>query len=166
VYEAKPPFIRAGQLGSHRATIELRRRLGSAEAAIADQNFLQALMGTLAEWGLGVRGSRLVDPERLRASLRAHASEIAALDGRLIEDPHLDLDQTISELWTLTQELEIVDNEATLVAASKTLHHVLPDLVVPIDRSWTQRFFGWHNPEFQYGQERFLDRAFRTFAEV
>lgn len=34
------------------------------------------------------------------------------------------------------------------MAGSKTLHHLLPDLVPPIDREYTRPFFGLHNPEF------------------
>jgi len=31
---------------------------------------------------------------------------------------------------------------------TKALHHVLAELVVPMDREYTQTFFGWHAEEF------------------
>lgn len=66
----------------------------------------------------------------------------------------------------LIGRLTIVDNKAPLVACTKALHHLLPDLVVPIDREYTQAFFGWHNPEFQYRQGEFFTQAFAAFADV
>jgi hypothetical protein len=36
-----------------------------------------------------------------------------------------------------------------LVSGTKALHHVFPRLIFPIDREYTQTFFGWRNPEFQ-----------------
>ncbi len=44
--------------------------------------------------------------------------------------------------------MPIVENIATLVPVTKALHHVLPELVVPMDREYTQIFFGWHIPNF------------------
>jgi hypothetical protein len=59
-----------------------------------------------------------------------------------------------------------VDNNAPLVAGSKALHHLLPELVPPMDRAYTQQFFGWHNPEFQYGQQKCFRIAFAALALV
>jgi hypothetical protein len=43
----------------------------------------------------------------------------------------------------------VVDNRAKLVAGTKTLHDLLPDLVVPMDRVWTGMFFRLHSHEWQ-----------------
>lgn len=58
------------------------------------------------------------------------------------------------------------DEPKTRSSARTVLHHVLPDLVVPIDREYTQRFFGWQNPKFQYGQQGCFVQAFGTFAQI
>lgn len=60
----------------------------------------------------------------------------------------------------------IVENDAPLVAGSKALHHVLPDLVSPIDRQYTRPFFGWYSSQFQYGQERAFTEIFATFWRI
>jgi hypothetical protein len=44
-------------------------------------------------------------------------------------------------LWGLIQRLRVSKAEARIVANSKLLHHVLPDLVPPMDRQYTYRFF-------------------------
>ena len=66
----------------------------------------------------------------------------------------------------LIKNLGIVENNSRIVPGTKTLHHLLPDLVVPVDRKFTQRFFRWGNPEFQYGQEAAFDHSFRAFATI
>jgi hypothetical protein len=54
---------------------------------------------------------------------------------------HASANDIIEELWQLIDNLGIVENEAKLVSGSKALHHLLPDLVVPMDRAYTQKFF-------------------------
>jgi hypothetical protein len=69
-------------------------------------------------------------------------------------------------IWQVISSLAIVSNDTPLVSGTKALHHILPELVVPIDRGYTQVFFGWHNPQFQYSQERCFLTAHRFFVEV
>ena len=52
------------------------------------------------------------------------------------------------------------------MSGTKTLHHLLPDLVVPFDRMYTQAFFNWHNPEVQYGQSERFRESFTVFNRV
>jgi len=42
-YEAKPPFARLEQLRTHKKAIDLRRQLGTASAALADDRYLDSL---------------------------------------------------------------------------------------------------------------------------
>lgn len=74
--------------------------------------------------------------------------------------------RAITPMWQLIDSLRIVDNEAKLVPCTKTLHHLVPDLVVPMDRMFTRVFFAWHVPEFQYQQERVFRHAFRHFSRI
>lgn len=143
-YEANPPFARAEQLANHRRTIDLRRRLGSAAAALADDNFLGSLSQTLLAWGVGSHNSVLVEPPDFRHQLRSHATEIMALDGVLIEQADA---TTGDRVWRIIRSLDIVlgrrtlkPTQSKLVGGSKALHHLLPELVVPIDRMYTAPF--------------------------
>ncbi len=60
----------------------------------------------------------------------------------------------------------MVDNRAKIVAGTKTLHHLLPDLVVPMDRAWTGAFFAWSQAAPQYQQHQAFVRAFKAFVHV
>src|SRR5262249_39806000 len=134
--------------------------------ALADDAFLQSLYRTLQAWGIGVRASTLVIQRDFVAALRAKASELASFDGMCIDDPGLHVNTVSSRLWRTIETLGIVANDSKIVPGTKTLHHILPDLVVPVDRAYTQKFFRWHNPEFQYDQVSAFGRSFSAFVEI
>jgi hypothetical protein len=166
IYNSQPPFRKYGQLEFHQYTISCRRRLSSPVEAIHDDIFLESLYKTLHAWGIGVRASHLVPYSEFKKELQSKSDWIARFDGLKISDTELDIRGCSSDLWQLIDSLEIVRNNAKLVACSKALHHILPDLVVPIDREYTRKFFGWHGPKFQYNQHQFLTLAFENFAAI
>jgi hypothetical protein len=92
---------------------------------------------------LGHRASRLVPLDAFRDRLFAAADAINALDGPCIENAGLDANAVAASLDRLVSNLGVVDNKSLLVAGTKTLHDLLPDLVPPMDRRWTGAFFGW-----------------------
>lgn len=165
-YIAEPPFKKTGQLEHHQRTIQLRREAGSASDALKSIKFLESLYATLLAWGIGARGSRLVPFKKFAGVLQEKTSTIDALEQFSIDQDHLPVEQVKSTLRDLVRDLTIVENRAKLVPVTKTLHHILPDLVVPIDRQYTQAFFGWHAPEFQYGQDDFLELSLIHFSEI
>ena len=166
IFEESPPFTRYGQLEFHLETIKLRRALGSVVKAIADDEFLACLYKTLQAWGIGARASNLVPLAQFIEALRARAPELAGFEGMCIDDPSLKESIVSEHLWRTIETLGIVENDSRIVPGSKALHHILPDLVVPVDRAYTQKFFAWHNPEFQYGQGAFFDHSFSAFVEI
>ena len=50
--------------------------------------------------------------------------------------------ETAERLWLLIDSLGVVENYEPIVAGTKILHHLLLDLAIPMDRTWTSRFFG------------------------
>lgn len=164
VFEKENPFSREGQFATHRHTIDLRYRAGSVEEALSDRDFIHSLWITLQKWGIGSRGSRLVSLEYFTRALRAASDRIVRLEDLRIDQPLSRTD--IVSIWDMVQRLGIVENKAKLVPGTKALHHILPDLVVPIDRMYTQSFFGLHNPEFQYGQDKVCLEMFKVFNRV
>jgi hypothetical protein len=165
-FNAHCPFKKHGQLEYHVETIRLRRSLGSAKAALEDVAFLQSLHRTLQAWGIGARASRLRPLGQFIASLQAKAQAIDELDKLTIDQPRLAETDAAGKLASLIETLDIVDNDARVVAGTKALHHILPELVVPIDRAYTQPFFGWSPTRFQYASLRCFVEAFERFAKI
>ncbi len=83
-----------------------------------------------------------------------------------LDSPILDVANAGARVWRLIKSVQLVENKAVLVPSTKALHHVLPDLVVPMDRAYTRPFFGWHAPEFQSHQARCFEHAFGAFHRV
>ena len=127
-------------------------KLESVCKALTDDGFLDSLDRTLQAWGIGARASNLASFDVFVNRLQAKANEIAGLEKIRIDDKDICVGEVGKRLWASLNSLGIVTNDATIVRGTKTSNHLLPDLVVPIDRAYTQKFFGWHNPEFQYGQ--------------
>lgn len=167
LYDEGTPFTRSGQLEHHEATL---RRLGELSgdplAAVDDERFVRSLYATLKAWGIGVRGSRLRPPAEFAASLQAEKERLAALRASTIADQDLFARGADQRVWELIEELDIVESDAKLVALTKTLHHLLPRLVVPIDRLYTGRFFGWSPAAMQYQQRPLFFEAFAAFNQL
>jgi hypothetical protein len=138
-YEGRVPFT-GDQLAAHRETIALRREAGSVQSAVANGQFVSSLRRTLMAWGLGSRGSRLVPEDEFAEALRVAAPGLGQLESLVIDDVNDPVD-IADRLWLAIDALGVVENQAKLVAGTKTLHHLLPDLVMPIDRAWWGRFF-------------------------
>jgi hypothetical protein len=126
-----------------------------------------SLRSTLQAWGLGLRTSRLAAEREFDQAIRSARAQIEALDGLLIEDPARPVDVG-ERVWRVIESWGVVDNRAKLVAGTKTLHHLLPDLVVPMDRVWTGMFFQLHSHEWQDppSQRRTFLQTHRGFCEL
>jgi hypothetical protein len=127
------------QLLTHRQTLDLRWRAASVAAAIEDEQFVRSLRSTLRAWRVGTRRSVLADAEEFQDALRRARHRIEAFEDSAIDT--VDLDQVPQQLWSLVDELGVVDNDSKIVAGTKTLHHLLPNLVPPMDRKYTGGFF-------------------------
>lgn len=159
------PFKKYGQLQYHVATIELRKQLGSTRAAIYDWNFMQSLYNTLQAWGIGARASNLKPLDEFTEALQKRSSEIAEFE-QLNINSMSNVAVIAKKLERLIYKLDIVDNKSRIVAGTKALHHLLPELVVPIDRKYTQHFFGWHNPQFQNFPQECINQAYKFFVRI
>jgi hypothetical protein len=165
-FEQRRPFSQE-QLRAHVLAIDRRRTLGNVAAALGDDAFLRHLHRfLLRSWGIGVRESRLVDEATFFTALRDSANQIESMNDITIDGHDDDFQAARNILSELVDNLAIVDNIARIVAVTKTLHHLLPDLVPPIDRTFTGSFFRWHRREFQDFQQRLFRTGFDTFRRI
>lgn len=164
-YDQRIPFTRSGQYSLHRATIDGRRSFASVRDAIEDEGFLGDFHQTLYAWGIGKRASRLVPLHEFRDRLSDCGEEISNFEHLRLDDPELDTSLTAMRLWRLIERLGVVQNVSLIVPGTKTLHHLLPDLVPPMDRAWTGAFFQWSMGAPQYERSTFI-RTFASFAKI
>lgn len=116
------------------------------------------------EFGMNKQGAKLVPYSKLKLSIFHQKSRLSKLSVHKLEKFNLDKNtpnDVFSELWTLFNQLEVMASSSKLVGVSKTLHFLLPDLVMPIDREYVlPTIFG-----SKYVPSA-LDKQFEKFKEV
>ena len=101
-------------------------------------------------------------------SFQDQASQIEALfNRRLDEVPPGEVEACGESAWHVIANLKVSTSGTRIVAGSKALHHVLPDLIAPIDRQYTWRFFTGQTTYLPKGGEEaaFLN-WFPRFADI
>jgi len=127
----------------HRRVLEFIRR-HQHEEFFTNENFLDLVYATLATWGMDRMdgAARLVDFDIFRNSIKDNLTILQELRARklsIIDDKNKE--QIKIELAILYESLKVMESKAKLVGVSKALHHLLPELVPPVDRKHTLEFF-------------------------
>jgi hypothetical protein len=132
--------------------------LGSPKSAIQDEWFREYLYATLAAWGMvRMGGAKMYDFTTFTDSLAICSSRIEELSTLVIDELEQDVNQVAERLCEIIGELEITEATAKLVANTKAVHHLLPDLVPPVDRKHVGWFFRWQAVRMQDYRRPFLD---------
>ena len=127
----------------HRRVIGMIRKR-KHEKLFKNKNFLELVYATLSAWGIDRMDgkARLVSFEEFRKSIIDNLEHLQNLcKYKLHKLKSGELRQTKDRLGSLFENLKVMKTEARLVGVSKALHHLLPDLVMPIDRKHTLKFF-------------------------
>ena len=115
-----------------------------------ENNFLshrhiEMIYATLASWGMhqmGDTNAKMVEFDIFKESLLAKREELKSfMTLRMDSCTAQEYAKHLSNLKSIYYGLKVSISEATIVAHSKTLAHILPNLVPPIDRQYTIRFF-------------------------
>ena len=167
VFDRELPFARAGQEDGHVATLIRWKELGGDVASLVrDDVFVSTLYRTLQAWGIGRRASRLVPLDLFRGRLVDAEPRLSELQGVRVSDAMVDQPGFVADLWDTVDDLGIVENATPMVPGTKALHHILPLLVVPIDRLYTGTFFAWSTARMQYGQPQLFQEAVAHFTTI
>lgn len=111
--------------------------------------YLELVYTTLIAWNMNGRGAKLNDFELFKKSIRECRSNIENLKKYKLETLNdEDKKEVLSKVNILFKDLDLVGDSWTgnkikskIVTFSKTLHFLLPELIVPIDRKYTLNFF-------------------------
>lgn len=163
-FERKCPF-KQEQLRLHVKTINLRYELGNVGAALRNKDFIAVCWRTIKEWL--ERGAHLLFPlEKFRETLLKNEDEILKWEGKRIDDKDLLTEEVAEGLWKLIDKVRVSEAYNPIVSGSKTFHHLLPELVPPMDWTYTMRFFMFHEPEFEYNQQEVFTCIWKKMAII
>jgi hypothetical protein len=140
----------------YRRTIGLRRAKNIDELLDDDEDrFIELLYATLVSWDMNSRGAKMEYFDAFKQSIlgcKARFSELSThvLD-KLSEEEFGNAKRLLSVVYS---NLNLMKTSGRLVSNSKVMHFILPDLVMPMDRENTLRFFFGNKGE---SPSKFLD---------
>lgn len=153
----------------HERALEQRRQHDDVESLLADELFFEYVYAVLPAWGMhrmGPQAAKVGEFGDFVGSFRALARELDDLwPRRIAEVSESDAAETADVVWRVIARLQVSTSGTRIVAGSKALHHVLPDLVPPIDRQYTFRFFTGQKAVYG-GEERAFMEWFPLLCEV
>lgn len=113
-----------------------------------EDRFIELIYVTLSAWNMNSRGAKLSDFEDFKGSIKTNKNQIVNLSKYRIEKiREIEFEIVTKRLEHLFYKLKLVGKNKNnkekprLVTFSKTMHFLLPDLVMPIDRKYTLNFF-------------------------
>jgi hypothetical protein len=132
----------------HNKTLEILKGYDQAILVLNDEKFFDYLYATLTAWGLHRMGpgpTKLIDIRDLMDSIQDQKKEIQFLQSLNIDEiPDQNVPLITSRIWALISNIRVSEAKTKIVAGSKALHHILPQLIPPIDREYTLMFFYGH----------------------
>lgn len=133
-------------LSSYLRIIEMHRRTGNITELIQDDEFTRTIYETLKLWNMDQQGAVLETYQTIKKSiLDCHEYLVELYDARLNEVTSKWLESAKDSLYLLFRDLKIMKSKRRIVGVSKTMHFLLPDLIMPVDGKYTMNaLFGYN----------------------
>jgi len=145
--------------------INMHRNVQDIVKLIKDDDFCRKLYNTLEAWNMNQRGARLNEFEIVKESIRQHEPYLIDLYKNKLDSINSLEDKNaqniIRDLEFVFCHMEIMKSKRRIVGVSKAMHFLLPDLVIPIDSTYTMPYF--------YGTNKYNEKAekeFQTFLDI
>lgn len=155
-------------LNYYRKIMELHRKFNNClDSLWQKEEFYCLIMETLKKWNMNQRGARLTTIDKFKDSIRKNAEDLIKLSKlKLTRLNQALLNEIKPKLREIFSNLNVMETNSKIVGVSKTLHFLLPDLVMPIDRKFTLNFFQINLPSNpQREKEIFID-ILQTFYDI
>lgn len=129
---------------------------------LKEDRFFELIYATLCAFNMNQRAAKLVLFQKFKKEIKSQKNNLKKLSNFNFASINDDeIDDILEKIKDVFSSLKIMGGQSQIVGISKTLHFLLPHLIMPIDRKYTLNFFYGNN---QYNQER--SREFKTFREV
>jgi len=128
------------------------------QALLKDEKFIKLLYDTLCNWGMNKRGAKMKPFDDFLKNIQSNSEKILKLSKfKLHEITKDEIWGIKSALKDLFLGLDLMESKGTFVSNSKVMHYVLPDLVMPMDRTYTLTFFYGNGYNINNPTKKFLD---------
>jgi hypothetical protein len=155
----------AHDLEFYKEIIAMHRNVQDIVKLIRNEDFCSKLYSTLEAWDMNKRGAKLNDFRIVRESIRQHEPYLIDLYKNKLDSINSledkNAQEIIRDLEFVFCHLEIMKSKRRIVGVSKAMHFLLPDLVMPIDSTYTMPYF--------YGSNKYSEKAekeFRNYLDI
>lgn len=136
------------------------------EVEFLSNRHIEYIYAMLTSWGMhrmGTRNAQLTNFDVFKKSILKNKDIYRKMKGIVVPKNERDYENEILKLKSAFIELNVTNSMVPIVANSKTLAHILPELVPPIDRQYTLRFFTQDNRAFlkQYTKNNVIKVRYR-----
>ena len=141
----------------YREVIAMHRAEQSLDSLLSHDDFLPMLFHTLKEWNMNQRGARMTTIDKFKESVASWREDLIRLyEYKLYDDIDDDLATIRSSLEKVFQNMKVMESNRRLVGVSKTLHFLMPDLIMPIDSKFTMPAFYGYNKYSSAASDEFM----------
>lgn len=144
----------------HRKTLEV------AKTKFLSDEHIELVYATLVAWGMDGQKAKLPTFEDFYKSIDAIKYSLIKLNGLHIEKLNeSEFENVLNILTDICFKINASTTKSKVVACTKTLAHILPDLVPPMDRQYTLKFFGgsWNqSKDKEQAQKDFFEKVMRN----
>ncbi|MDD4877635.1 MAG: hypothetical protein PHO02_01210 [Candidatus Nanoarchaeia archaeon] len=146
----------------YKKIVEMHNCSKNINELLQDNEFFELIYITLKAWNMNQRKAKLAPFNEFKKSIQDNESTINELYPYRLESlSQTELESVLNKLKLLFYNLNVMKSKTKIVGVSKTLHFLLPHLVIPMDRKYTMDFFYGHNA---YSQN--IDKEFQIFKEI
>lgn len=153
VFNRRPLY--GDTLTQHKEMLKLRDKLGGVAKSIESDEYLRDLRAMLVAWGMDKRRAELLEDNEFADSIRSWSPLIVKLERvglAQMEEKIAGMNVTTQAwLWMIIRVMELSQTQSQTVTVSKALHHLLPQLMPPIDGQYTGKFFHYQSSQLQSG---------------
>lgn len=165
VNECNERYRSNDDLDYYRKIVQAHRKINNIEDILKDESFIIQIRETLVKWDMDKRTADLQSIEIIKRNILAHENILKYLYNyklhKIISLTNDEGENFFKKIKFVFKELGIMKSKRQIVGGSKTLHFLLPDLVLPIDGKYTMNYF--------YGDNKYsdkIDTEFEIFKDI
>jgi len=115
-----------------------KKALLEQQSNFLGNNHLNMIYAVMPSWGMhrmGSKGAKMVNYDIFEKEILKNRDEINELKNKNIKNVNIN-----NVVKLITEKVHISKSNSFLVSSSKVLHHILPNIISPIDRNYSIRF--------------------------
>jgi hypothetical protein len=164
------PFETKFKVGikNHRDAIRIYRNSQRDYSTLLEKEFfLERVYHTVKSWGMDSRAAQMVSIKKFKENIHEIKDLLIELQKYKLHTLNENQFENVKDkLSNVFSKLNVMESSSKLVGNSKTLHHLLPDLILPIDRKYILNFFYGNTMLNQYQEQKIFLEIFNLSYKI